>query len=58
MRGRNRPPGIRGWLRCACAGADRFASVGYPKITDEDWRLTERRADRQNEIHFRQGDSR
>src|SRR5271170_5861773 len=22
------------------AGADRFASVGYPKITDEDWRLT------------------
>ncbi len=22
------------------AGADRFASVGYPKSTDEDWRLT------------------
>jgi Fe-S cluster assembly protein SufD len=22
------------------AAADRFASVGYPKITDEDWRLT------------------
>jgi Fe-S cluster assembly protein SufD len=22
------------------AGTDRFASVGYPKITDEDWRLT------------------
>src|ERR1700689_2609828 len=25
--------------RCP-AGSDRFASVGYPKITDEDWRLT------------------
>jgi Fe-S cluster assembly protein SufD len=22
------------------AGADRFAAVGYPKLTDEDWRLT------------------
>ena len=39
------------------AGADRFASVGYPKSTDEDWRLTQCRANRQNEIRFRPGAS-
>ena len=28
------------WLAALRRGGDRFASVGYPKITDEDWRLT------------------